>query len=81
MLRSGLITLYKGVLYHLKDYSKHAPETAQELFNLRHASLHNVIERSFGVLKKPFPIISSSEPHYHVGTVIEIILACCILYN
>ncbi|KAK0585865.1 hypothetical protein LWI29_035260 [Acer saccharum] len=82
MLRSGLITPYRGVRYHLKEYSTHAPENYQELFNLRHASLRNVIERAFGVLKKRFPIISTgTESHFSVGTLTKIVLACCILHN
>ncbi|KAI9181141.1 hypothetical protein LWI28_011878 [Acer negundo] len=82
MLRSGLLTPYRGVRYHLKEYSARAPEDAQELFNHRHAALHNVIERTFGVLKKRFPTISgATEPHYPVKTVTEIVLACCILHN
>ena len=52
------------------------------MFNLRHASLRNAIERAFGVLKKRFPIIgSTTEPTYFVDTQIEIILACCIIHN
>ena len=82
MLRSGLLTPYRGVWYHLKEYSTCAPQNAEELFNLRHAALRNVIERTFGVLKKRFPIISgATEPHYPVETVTEIVLGCCILHN
>ncbi|KAL5571103.1 hypothetical protein UlMin_020700 [Ulmus minor] len=82
MLRSGLLTPYRGVRYHLKKYSARAPEDAQEIFNHRHAALRNVIERTFGLLKKWFPIISgSAEPHYPVKTVTEIVLSCCILHN
>ncbi|KAD5802451.1 hypothetical protein E3N88_13811 [Mikania micrantha] len=47
-----LMTPYWGVRYHLKEYSTRAPENSKELFNLRHASLRNAIERAFGVLKK-----------------------------
>ena len=82
MLRSGLIVPYRGVHYHLKEYSARGPENAEELFNHRHSSLRNVIERTFGVLKKRFPIISGmTEPFFPVDTVSEIILACCILHN
>ncbi|XP_076945437.1 uncharacterized protein LOC143616508 [Bidens hawaiensis] len=35
------MTLYRGVRCHLKGYSTRAPQNAKELFNLRHASLHN----------------------------------------
>jgi len=41
--------------YYLKfDYR---PANEDELFNLRHASAHNVIERIFGVLKRCFCIL------------------------
>ena len=49
---------YRGVRYHLKEYSTHGPENAEEIFNHWHSFLRNVIERTFGVLKKRFPIIS-----------------------
>ncbi|XP_075096191.1 uncharacterized protein LOC142174308 [Nicotiana tabacum] len=82
MLRSGLIMPYRGERYHLKEYSRNPPRNPRELFNLRHASLHNAIERAFGVLKKRFPIISSStEPSYGVETQKLIIFSCCILHN
>ncbi|XP_059663464.1 uncharacterized protein LOC132309133 [Cornus florida] len=81
-LKAGLITPYRGVRYHLKEWSSHRPENPRELFNLRHASLRNFIERIFGVLKKRFPIIgSSTEPTYDVNTQVDIILACCIIHN
>ena len=77
-----MIAPYRGVHYHLKEYSVCPPENAKELSNLRHASLHTAIERAFGVLKKKFPIIASTtEPNYCIDTKNEIILACCILHN
>ncbi|XP_057985365.1 uncharacterized protein LOC131170330 [Hevea brasiliensis] len=81
-LRSKFITPYRSTRYHLKEYSRCHPENMKELFNLRHASLRNVIERAFGVLKKRFPIITSgSEANYDVDTISEIVLACFILHN
>ena len=65
MLRSGLMAPYRGVCYHLKENSTRGPENAEEIFNLQHSSLRNVIERTFGVLKKQFPIISGmTEPFF-----------------
>ena len=82
MLKQNIITPYRGVRYHLKEYSRRGPQNAKELFNHRHSSLRNVIERTFGVLKKRFPIIASgTEPHYDVDTMTKIVLACCILHN
>ncbi|KAL7594525.1 hypothetical protein Lser_V15G28368 [Lactuca serriola] len=77
-----LMVPYRGVRYHLKEYSMRGPQNSKELFNLRHASLHNAIERAFGVLKRRFPIIRSTmEPFYSCETQSIIFLACCILHN
>ncbi|XP_052734061.1 protein ALP1-like [Vigna angularis] len=82
MLKSTVLTPYRGVRYHLKEYTRRGPQNARELFNHRHSSLRNVIERTFGVLKKRFPIIASgTKPHYGLDTMTDIILACCILHN
>ena len=52
MFKAQVITPYRGVRYHLKEYSRRGPQNAHELFNHCHSSLRNVIERTFGVLKK-----------------------------
>ena len=76
------MTPYRGVCYHLKEYLVRGLENAEEIFNHRHSSLRNVIERTFGVLKKRFPIISGmTKPFFPVDIVTKIILACCILHN
>ncbi|GLT99855.1 hypothetical protein SLE2022_172670 [Rubroshorea leprosula] len=82
MLKSGLITPYRGVRYHLKEYSNNPPQNAKELFNFRHAALRNAIERVFGVLKRKFEILrGGTESFYGVRTQNLIILACCIIHN
>ncbi|WVY98980.1 hypothetical protein V8G54_031131 [Vigna mungo] len=82
MLKSTVLTPYRGVRYHLKEYTRRGPQNPRELFNHRHSLLRNVIERTFGLLKKRFPIIASdTEPHYGLETMTDIILACCILHN
>ncbi|KAJ3684161.1 hypothetical protein LUZ61_013325 [Rhynchospora tenuis] len=83
MTKSSLLTPYRRTRYHLKEYSKkNPPRNYRELFNLRHSSARNVIERAFGVVKKRFPIMgSSNQPHYSVKVQKEIIVACCLLHN
>ena len=82
MNRSRLITPYRMVRHHLKEYFTRPPENAKELFNLRPASLCNAIERTFGVLKKRFPsIASTTKLSYCVDIQNEIILSCCIFHN
>ncbi|XLU81807.1 hypothetical protein S245_005227, partial [Arachis hypogaea] len=48
MLKSGILTPYRGVRYHLKEYLVREPQNLKELFNHRHSSLRNIIERCFG---------------------------------
>jgi len=56
------------------------PSDAKELFNLRHASLRNSIERIFGVLKKRFPILKQ-QLEYEYGTQVQLVTALCCLCN
>ena len=56
------------------------PQNAKELFNLRHASLRNAIERIFGVLKRKFKILKTA-PEYSIQTQVDIVLALTALFN
>jgi len=73
---------YRGTRYHLKEQrlAGKKPENAKELFNLRHASLRNVIERIFGVIKRKYQILRTPS-EYDISTQTYIILACCTLHN
>ncbi|KAL0315207.1 UNVERIFIED_CONTAM: hypothetical protein Scaly_2878400 [Sesamum calycinum] len=42
----GFLAPFRGQRYHLNDWSeRHQPTTAEEFFNMRHASARNIIER------------------------------------
>lgn len=58
-LSSTVLTPYRGTRYHLKEWAQgnRKPQNAKELFNLRHSSLRNAIERILGVVKKRFPLL------------------------
>ncbi|CAN6697368.1 unnamed protein product [Malus baccata var. baccata] len=49
--RRQILAPFRGVRYHLQDFAGNDrdPVNANELFNLRHASLRNVVERIFGL--------------------------------
>jgi hypothetical protein len=57
------------------------PETAKELFNLRHSSLRNVIERIFGVLKRQWQILGGKGCEYSIETQVDLFCALIGLYN
>jgi hypothetical protein len=77
-----ILTPYRGTRYHLKEQYKaeKKPENAKELFNLRHASKRNVIERIFGVVKRKYTILRTPS-EYSMDTQTRIILACCTIHN
>jgi hypothetical protein len=77
-----VIAPYHGVQYHLKEQRQAdlKPKNAKELFNLHHASLHNVIECIFGVAKRKFKILGSGT-EYSVDTPVHHVLGLLGLYN
>ncbi|XP_042065005.1 putative nuclease HARBI1 isoform X1 [Salvia splendens] len=78
----GFLTPYKGVRYHLKEWGvgRQAPQTPEELFNLRHSKARNVIERSFAVLKMRWGILRSAS-FYPIDVQTGLIIACFLLHN
>ena len=57
-----------------------SPNTAEELFNLRHAMARNVIERIFGILKARFTILTT-RPRYNLDIVARLPPALAALHN
>ncbi|XP_017983964.1 PREDICTED: uncharacterized protein LOC18612005 [Theobroma cacao] len=78
----GFLSPYPGVRYHLHEYrgANQLPRNAKELFNHRHSSLRNVIQRSFDVLKARFPILKLA-PQYAFHIQRDIVIAACVLHN
>lgn len=74
---------YQKVRYHLKEQAKanKRPKNKKELFNLRHASLRNVIERAFGVLKARFSILDKGRKSYSLKTQVKIVWALTAIHN
>ncbi|XP_077239774.1 uncharacterized protein LOC143880687 [Tasmannia lanceolata] len=74
------ITAHRQTTYHLNEFRGRLPRTSNELFNHRHSSCQNVIDRTFGVLKKHFNILNE-EPMYNFEKQFDIFLACCCIHN
>jgi hypothetical protein len=81
-LLSFVLTPYRGVRYHLKEWKmgNERPRNKKELFNLRHSSLRNVIERVFGVLKMRFPLLTNMTS-YRYEFQVELVICIMILHN
>ena len=82
-LASTCLTPFRGVRYHLKEFqagNAGGPRNAKELFNLKHSSLRNVVERSFGVVKKRFPILVVM-PSFNFHYQCELVSCCALIHN
>nr|XP_043616517.1 protein ALP1-like isoform X1 [Erigeron canadensis] len=75
----GFLTPYGGQWYHINDWSN-PPTTAKELYNKRHSSARNVIERAFGMIKNRWKILHDICFH-PVESMPRIIIACCLMHN
>jgi hypothetical protein len=77
-----ILVPYRGTRYHLKEQrlAGKKPENPKELFNLRHASLRNVVERIFGVVKRKYQILRTPS-EYSIDTQTRIIISCTALHN
>ncbi|XP_020256410.1 protein ALP1-like [Asparagus officinalis] len=76
----GFLAPYRGTRYHLNLWRGNTPTNYKELFNLRHSSARNTIERAFGVLKKRWTILRTTS-FFDKKTQVRIINACFILHN
>lgn len=48
----GFLAPYRGQRYHLNEWNNgRQPRNPKELFNMKHSTARNVIERAFGILK------------------------------
>jgi DDE superfamily endonuclease len=76
---------YPNVRSHLRDSEQardtQKPQNPEELFNLRHASLRHVIERTLGVFKQRFVILQKAPRQYSIETQVKLIYALVALHN
>ncbi len=78
--RIGFLAPYRGTNYHLHDRRRLGGDRKKEMFNFRHASLRNAVERTFGIWKSRFRILRGV-PRYSLQTQKDIIVACAVLHN
>ncbi|OEL38141.1 hypothetical protein BAE44_0000843 [Dichanthelium oligosanthes] len=78
----NFIAPYRNVRHHLQEQgrSNQRPQTPEELFNLRHAQLHNHVEQIIGVVKMHFQILKCAS-HHPIDSQADIVLACGALHN
>ena len=80
--RPGYLAPFKESTYHIPEFRHRSgpPQGKYEVFNFLHSSLHNVIERTFGVLKQKWHILKGMTS-FSPRTQKHIITACLALHN
>ena len=78
--RPGYLAPYRGTNYHIRDRRWQGGDSKNERFNYWHASLHNVVEWTFGLCKNRFQILSGI-PRYEVRKQRDIIITCTVVHN
>lgn len=78
-----VLTPYRATRYHLREQAlaNARPQTPQELFNLRHASLRNVVERTFGLWKLRFRILSRGRRNLPLISQVKLVYALAAVHN
>ncbi|SCZ95085.1 BZ3500_MvSof-1268-A1-R1_Chr11-3g03592 [Microbotryum saponariae] len=77
------MTPYRNVRYHLEEWllGSQSPQNPQELFNLRHASLRNAVERIIAVTKRQFAVLVGHPRELPAEHQARIPHACALLHN
>ena len=75
--------MWKIILQNIlgKSVCYHIPQGIHEEFNYQHASLREVVERTFGLLKATWNILDDRMPQVSLESQIEIVIAACALHN
>lgn len=81
-LTDHVLTPYRGTRYHLSEFRGAARQisTPEELFNHRHSSLQNVVERHFGVVKRKWKILRDMR-NFKFDAQVKLVYADCVLHN
>ncbi|KAK2633786.1 hypothetical protein Ddye_028578 [Dipteronia dyeriana] len=77
----GYLGPYQGERYHLSDYRCGSqPRGRKEIFNHAHSYLRCTIERTFGVWKNRWKILSQM-PNFSFSKQVKIVIASMTLHN
>ncbi|CAI9270180.1 unnamed protein product [Lactuca saligna] len=85
----GYLAPYKGsnTRYHIPDFRRGQTRASwepigfKEKFNYYHSSLHNVIERTFGVWKAQWVLLRDVHVNFNFETQVKLVLASMTIHN
>ncbi|CAL1397152.1 unnamed protein product [Linum trigynum] len=76
----GFLSPFRGQRYHLKEWGGRRPRSPEEIFNMRHSTARNGVERAFGILKMRWAILRETT-WFSTKMVTKIVNACYLLHN
>ncbi|XP_020573856.1 uncharacterized protein LOC110020188 [Phalaenopsis equestris] len=82
LLQRGYLKPYPDIIYHIQDFERasNVTRTRNEVFNKRHSSLRDVIERTFDVWKKKRVILRDMSS-YPFPKHVQIVIATMTIHN
>jgi hypothetical protein len=80
LITGRILTPFRGVRYHLKEYSSNSPTNPMELFNLRHSTLRSIVERCIGRVKRRWAIFKG-QSELAPKLFCKAIVVACLLHN
>lgn len=78
---NDILVPYRGTRYHLAEWlaGVDRPRNPKELYNRRHSSLRNVVERAFGVLKRRWRLLDAPR-EFAMDTQVDLVYALAALH-
>ncbi|CAN1821124.1 hypothetical protein LINPERHAP1_LOCUS29385 [Linum perenne] len=80
MSANWFLVPYRGQRYHLQEWGANRPTRQEEMFNMRHSKVRNVIESTFGILKMRWAMLRDTSWYSHLMVGL-LFTACCLLHN
>lgn len=72
---------YKNTKYLATPYLETGGDPVRELYNQSQIRTRVCVERTFGVIKRRFPVLSMGMQNKNLDTIRYAITACCVLHN
>lgn len=78
-----LLVPYREVSYHPQETQQtvHPPANPRELFNVRHATLRSVIDRTLKLFRRRFRLLRTAREGFSVRTQVNLIFALAAVHN
>lgn len=72
---------YKNTAYLATPYLDTGGDPVRELYNQSQIRTRTCVERSYGILKRRFPVLATGMKLTSLETIRKVIVSCCVMHN